>query len=142
MDGLQILALHHHAELGLGAGHAHQHAAHAHQLLLLVLNETGQHFVLFVGGLLGSIGGHIHQHLGVLFIDAVQLAHLLAALGQQLEQLAGGQLAVTGGGMVQQDHMAALLTADGVAVLAHVLQHIAVAHSGLFRCGCPGSPCT
>jgi hypothetical protein len=51
-------------------------STNAHQLLLLVLNETGQYFVLFVGGLLGSIGGHIHQHLGVLFIDARYLVTL------------------------------------------------------------------
>ena len=34
--------------------------------------------------------------------------------------------------MVQQDDMAALLAADGKAVLAHVFQHVAVAHGGLF----------
>ena len=43
------------------------------------------------------------------------------------EQLAGGQLTVAGGGMVQQDDTAALLAADGKPVLAHVFQHVAVA---------------
>ena len=55
-----------------------------------------------------------------------------AALGQQLEQLAGGQLTVTGGGVVEQDDVAALLAADGVAVLPHILEDVAVAYGGLF----------
>ena len=40
---------------------------------------------------------------------------------------------------VQQDDMAALLAADGKAVLAHVFQHVAVAHGGLFGVDAPVS---
>jgi hypothetical protein len=88
------------------------------------------YLILLVGGLLGRVRLDVEQHLREFLVHAVQLAHALAALGQQLQQLAGGQLAVAGGGVVQQDHMAALLAADGIAVLPHVLEHVAVAHGG------------
>ena len=55
------------------------------------------------------------------------LAHRLAALRHHGEELKRGDQAVAGGREIRQHDMARLLAADIVAVLAHMLDHVAVA---------------
>ncbi len=55
------------------------------------------------------------------------LAHRLAALRHHREHLQRGDQAVAGGREIRQHDMARLLAADIVAVLAHLLDHVAVA---------------
>ena len=53
-------------------------------------------------------------------------------LGQHyFHHLQAGQDAITSAGVLGEDDMAALLTADTAAVLSHVLIDVLVAHSGL-----------
>ena len=50
----------------------------------------------------------------------------LSGAPQGLQELQGRQLTVAGGGVFPEDRVARLLTADGVAALQHLLQHMAV----------------
>jgi hypothetical protein len=87
--------------------------------------------------------GDRRLHLGIFERLAAAVAHVLEHLRQRLEAVADfrhrlvlfhhrqhlqrGDKAVAGRGVVGQDDVAGRLAADIVAVLAHVLEHVAVA---------------
>ena len=85
------------------------------------------------------------NHLGMFQRLAVLIADVLEDLRQRIETVADfrhrpvvlldhrqnlqcGDEAVAGGGVVRQDDVAGRLAAEIVAVLAHMLEHVAVAH--------------
>ena len=57
----------------------------------------------------------------------------LSGAPQGLQELQSRQLTVAGGGVFPEDRVARLLTADGVAALQHLLQHMAVAYGGAYQ---------
>ena len=61
------------------------------------------------------------------------LRGLFAALLQQRQDLQGGKLAVPGSGVLAENHVPRLFAAQGVALLQHPLQHVAVPHVGTLQ---------
>ena len=82
----------------------------------------------------GNVGyGHIDKLLWILGAAGCQFGGPLSGAPQGLQELQGRQLTVAGGGVFPEDRVARLLTADGVAALQHLLQHMAVAYGGAYQ---------
>ena len=129
LRGGRINRLHHHAHHRLGATRAQKHAAVLAECLL-----SGGHGSGHLGAVLHSmlvVHTHVNQGLRHLLHDLDGLGHGLAGTDDRRQELAGRHEAVARGVVIEQNHVAGLLAADGVAVLAHGLQNVAVAYLGL-----------
>ena len=100
----------------------------AHQALLLALDKACDIFVLFEPRLFVRRGDHVEDDLRELFVHAGEGAHPAARGRQNVQQRARRQLAVAGGGVLQQNDVPALLAADGIALGTHLLQHLSLIH--------------
>ena len=74
---------------------------------------------------------HVNQRLRELRHNFDGLFDRLAAATNGSEELARRHQAIARGIVLEQNHMARLLAANGIAAFAHRLEHIAVAHLGL-----------
>ena len=70
----------------------------------------------------------IPLRLWVFLQDSTELAERLAALRHDAEDLKGGYQAVTRGSVIAEDHVAALLSADGKVSGPHRLDHVTISH--------------
>ena len=73
---------------------------------------------------------HVAQHLRQRFEATADLRHRLIELLHHRQYLQRRHQAVAGGGVVREDDVAGGLAAEVVAVLAHMLEHVAVADRG------------
>ena len=121
--------LDHHADDRLGAALAHQDAAVVAQRLGHLLHG-GLHVRVVLRVRL-ALHAHVLQNLRVELHRGRQLAHRLLLRQHDLHHLQARQNAVAGGLVLREDDVAALLAADAVAVLDHVLVDVLVAHLGL-----------
>ncbi len=76
---------------------------------------------------LAALVAHVLHHLRQRLEAVADLRHRLVLLLHHGQHLQRGEQAVAGRGVVGQDDVARRLAADIVAVLAHVLEHVAVA---------------
>ena len=129
LAGVVVGGLHHHADHRLGAGLPDKDAAGIAQCLGHRL-DSGLHGGIVLRGLLI---GHtdIFQHLRVDLQRGGQRTQRLLLGQHDLHHLQAGQDAVTGAGVLGEDDVAALLTADAAAVLGHILVDILVTHGSL-----------
>ena len=74
---------------------------------------------------------HVNQRLRELRHNLDSFFDRLAAATNGSEELARRHQAIARGIVLEQNHMARLLAANGIAAFAHRLEHIAVAHLGL-----------
>ncbi len=74
---------------------------------------------------------HVNQRLRELRHNLNGFFDRLAAATNGSEELARRHQAIARGIVLEQNHMARLLAANGIAAFAHRLEHIAVAHLGL-----------
>src|SRR6185437_7363539 len=120
--------LDHHPRQLFGPGITHQHPSAALELGF--------------GGADGGLNGiellqrafarhaHVHDHLRHLAPAVAQRAQGFAPPRHQSDGVEGGQQAVAGGGLLQEDDVAAGFAPQARAALAHGLEHVFVARRG------------
>ena len=76
---------------------------------------------------------HILQDLRIGHKILQKLRNLFPGAADNAQKLDSGKLAVAGSGIIQEDQVAGLLTAQIEAAFQHTLQHIAVTNIGAFQ---------
>src|SRR5882757_223558 len=124
LDQDAVVALAHHPDHRLGAGGADQQAALAVEAFFAVDDRR------FHPGMverLAAAVAHILEDLRQRIEAMADFRHRPAKFLHHGEHLQRGDEAVAGGGIVGQDDMARRLAAEIVALLQHLLEHVAVA---------------
>lgn len=129
LAGVVVGSLHHHTHDRFRARFTDKDTASVTQCLGYGLDCCLHCFVILCGLLVGHT--NISQNLRVDFQRLRQLAHGQFLGQHNFHHLQAGQDTITSAGVLAEDNMTALLTADATAILRHVLIDILVAHCGL-----------
>src|SRR6516162_3846598 len=127
LDQEAVFALAHDADHWLGARRTNDETAVTIETPLR-LTDGGAN----LGGFerLAAAIAHVPQHLRQRIEAVANLRYRLVLLFEHGQHLQRGHKAVAGGGVIRQDDVPGRLAPDIVAVLAHMLEHIAVADRG------------
>ena len=129
LAGIVVGSLHHHTDKRLGAGLTDKDTAGVTQCLSYSPDCLLHRRVVLRSLLIGHTD--IFQHLRVNLQGLSQLAHG-NLLGQHyFHHLQAGQDTITSAGVLAEDNMTTLLTADTAAVLSHILIDVLVTHCSL-----------
>ena len=116
LAGVVVGSLHHHADKGLGAGLTNQNTSGIAQRFSHSLDGLLHCRVVLCGLFIGD--ADILQNLRIDLQRLSQLAHGQFFGQHDLHHLQAGQDTITGAGVLAEDNMTALLTANTAAVFA------------------------
>ncbi len=124
--GWRVGCLHHDAHQRLGAARANEHAAVLAQRGLCRVYRLGNRLIACERMLVGH--PHVDERLREALHDRSRLGNRCARTSTGRQELQCRYQTVARGVVLEEDHVAALLAAKHVAILAHGLEHVAVAH--------------
>ena len=129
LAGIVVGSLHHHTHDRLRARLTDKDTASVTQCLGYGLDCCLHYFVILCSFLVGHT--NILQHLRVDFQGLSQLAHGQFLCQHNFHHFQTGQDTITRAGILAEDNMTTLLTADTAAVLSHVLIDVLITHCSL-----------